>query len=839
MAKDGQGQIAAVQVALRIRTLSEKDRAQPRFANLANGDCLRALEKSVHVVPLNKLFTFDHVFGPESRQSEIFAAVGQKLIHKFVEGYNVTILAYGQTSSGKTYTMGTAQHSGRFDLEQEGIVPRAMSLLFDLLQQNDTRPTSPSSVNSNDPPGKPGGRLRPVSRLSSPASVSAPARYRFSVKVSFVEIYNEDLIDLLNSAPPSERPPVNIREDTKGHIYWTGVKEVTVSNTEDVLYHLQQGTLNRATGSTDMNEQSSRSHAIFSVTLRQERWVSHGGGGQISRAASPVPSKLHGKQRPMSAMNGRAEDGEWIVTNSKFNFVDLAGSERLKRTAAEGDRRKEGININGGLLALGNVISALGDPSKRSTHVPYRDSKLTRLLQDSLGGSATTLMIACASPAESNLAETLNTLQYANRARNIKNKVEKNEAEEWMTTDNIELLRSMVGKLRNNLARSQPINISNGSKSEPDSPMSLNSSHNHNHHMLDVDQSTQDQQSLIADLQRQVEEMDFELSVTREKNRVAEDELRRLRTSTDMWKKEIELKQSRELDFQHLVEPVIEEYEKSISALESQLAMAQAAINHSDYGFHEQLAKQEQCEIVIESQEQTIMDLRLRLSKVLENEHSNDAYIEELEEKLRHSTRDAVRDQEHLNELRSRVMKLKEVDESTENYIASLEQRGAATDAERALLAAKVEELEGRLLMAMTGNLSLSDASTSLSLSTTTGGGGGITGSGSVVLGSASETDSDMTMVVGDEPQQQKESEVTAAAVVAAAAALEEESMFQAERIRQLSQAYNELQEDHQETTKELDEVLVRYQEALEQIELLQSRPQSNSADDHILVKPL
>ncbi|KAI9014504.1 P-loop containing nucleoside triphosphate hydrolase protein, partial [Phycomyces nitens] len=776
--------------------------AQPRFANLANGDCLRTLEKSVHVVPLNKLFTFDHVFGPESRQSEIFAAVGQKLIHKFVEGefpnksetnvinekiikcYNVTILAYGQTSSGKTYTMGTAQHSGRFDLEQEGIVPRAMSLLFDLLQQNDTRPTSPSSVNSNDPPTKAPGRLRPVSRLSSPASVSAPARYRFSVKVSFVEIYNEDLIDLLNSAPASERPPVNIREDTKGHIYWTGVKE---------------GTLNRATGSTDMNEQSSRSHAIFSVTLRQERWVSHG-GGQISRAASPVPSKLHGKQRPMSAMNGRADDGEWIVTNSKFNFVDLAGSERLKRTAAEGDRRKEGININGGLLALGNVISALGDPSKRSTHVPYRDSKLTRLLQDSLGGSATTLMIACASPAESNLAETLNTLQYANRARNIKNKVEKNEAEEWMTTDNIELLRSMVGKLKNNLVRQ-----TSSSKSEPDSPLSLNN--------LDDDQLTQDQRSVVADLQRQIEEMDFELTVTREKNRVAEDELRRLRTSTDMWKKEIELKQSRELDFQHLVEPVIEEYEKSISALESQLAMAQAAINHSDYGFHEQLAKQEQCEIVIESQEQTIMDLRLRLSKVLEREHSNDSYIEELEEKLRHSTRDAVRDQEHLNELRSRVMKLKEVDESTENYIASLEQRGAATDAERALLAAKVEELEGRLMMAMAGNLSLGDNPIS----------------GSVVPGSASETDSDMTMVMGDEPQQQKESEVTAAAVVAAAAALEEESMFQAERIRQLSQAYSELQEDHHDTTKELDEVLARYQEALEQIELLQSRPQLNS----------
>ncbi|KAI7864961.1 hypothetical protein BDF14DRAFT_1883802 [Spinellus fusiger] len=760
MTKDGQGQIAAVEpgltvlLALRIRTLTERDRVQARFANQANGDCLRTLEKSVHVVPLNKLFTFDHVFGPDTRQSDIFSALGQRLINKFVEGeccsgsytpndqsvgYNVTILAYGQTSSGKTYTMGTAQHGSRFDPEQEGLVPRAMSLLFDLLQQNDTRPTSPSSVSSNDFSHK-SQRLRPVSRLSSPAATTVgQLRYRYTVKVSFVEIYNEDLIDLLNSAPPSERPLVTIREDTKGHIYWTGVKEVSVTNTEDVLYHLQQGTLNRSTGATDMNEQSSRSHAIFAVTLKQERWVA----SSIGRSASPGASKL--SKRPMSAMNARTDEGEWIVTTSKLNFVDLAGSERLKRTAAEGDRRKEGISINGGLLALGNVISALGDPSKRSTHIPYRDSKLTRLLQDSLGGSATTLMIACASPSETNLAETINTLQYANRARNIKNKVEKNEAEEWMTTDNIELLRTIVGKLKSASRKDDGLA----------SPI----------HNADLDQNYDEQRALMADLQRQVEEYEGQVSVTLERNRVVEEELKRLRTSESMWKNEYELKTSQDLDFQHLVEPVIEEYEKSISALESQLAMAQAAINHSDYGFHEQLAKQEQCEIVIESQEQTIMDLRLRLSKVLEREHSNEAYIEELEEKLRHSTRDAVRDQEHLNELRSRVMKLREVDESTENYIASLEQRGAAADAERATLAVKIEELEARL------------------------------------------AEQKPTPV---EPTEENKAE-------------ENQAAFQ-----ELTESFRILQEDYQETTKELDEVLARYQESLEQIEYLRANPRND-----------
>uniref|UniRef100_A0A915HMF8 Kinesin motor domain-containing protein n=1 Tax=Romanomermis culicivorax TaxID=13658 RepID=A0A915HMF8_ROMCU len=115
------------------------------------------------------------------------------------------------------------------------------------------------------------------------------------------------------------------------------------------------------------------------------------------------------------------------VLTSKFHFVDLAGSERLKRTGATGDRAKEGININSGLLALGNVISALGDASKKSLHVPYRDSKLTRLLQDSLGGNSRTLMIACISPSDIDFVETLNTLKYANRARNIKNKVVVNQ----------------------------------------------------------------------------------------------------------------------------------------------------------------------------------------------------------------------------------------------------------------------------------------------------------------------------------------------------------------------------------------------------------------------------
>ncbi|KAI8141857.1 P-loop containing nucleoside triphosphate hydrolase protein, partial [Fennellomyces sp. T-0311] len=402
---------------------------------------------------------------------------------------------------------------------------------------------------------------------------------RHSVKVSFVEIYNEELIDLLNPAPSTERPPVTIREDTKGQIYWTGVKEVAVESTEDVLRHLQMGTLNRATGSTDMNAKSSRSHAIFSVTLKQEKWV---------RSATPKAS---------ISTHVRSRD------NSKFHFVDLAGSERLKRTAAEGDRRKEGININAGLLALGNVISALSEPHKRSAHIPYRDSKLTRLLQDSLGGNATTLMIACISPAEINLVETVNTIKYAHRARNIKNKVERNEAEEWMTNDNPDFLRSIINKLKAEV-RTLKSTASSPSLQPPTSP-------------------TRQQQSSPGNnnLSQFIEELQNEVTVTRERNQLVETELRQVRHKNKKKNNGVS-----DMDFQHLVEPVIEEYEKSISTLESQLAMVRAALSHSDNVLSDQETKITQYESMRAAEQRTLTELKARLSKSIEREQTSETY---------------------------------------------------------------------------------------------------------------------------------------------------------------------------------------------------------------------
>ena len=189
--------------------------------------------------------------------------------------------------------------------------------------------------------------------------------------------------------------------------------------------------MTRTTASTNMNDQSSRSHAIFTLYVQQQR---------MSRTENPFGPDTE------SLDNSRPQQGDdFEMLTAKFHFVDLAGSERLKRTGATGDRAKEGISINCGLLALGNVISALGDETRKALHVPYRDSKLTRLLQDSLGGNSRTLMIACVSPSDRDFMETLNTMKYANRARNIKNKVTANQDK---TSRTIMMLRQEIQNLQ-------------------------------------------------------------------------------------------------------------------------------------------------------------------------------------------------------------------------------------------------------------------------------------------------------------------------------------------------------------------------------------------------------
>ena len=212
------------------------------------------------------------------------------------------------------------------------------------------------------------------------------------------QIYNEQLRDLLlpESVQPQERNVVAIREDAKGRILLTGLHQVTVNSIDDLLGALNFGSMIRQTDATAINAKSSRSHAVFSLNL-------------VQRKSKAPQTAVKDKRRsvPLEAMSGSEE---WITVDSKLHFVDLAGSERLKNTGAQGERAKEGISINAGLASLGKVISQLSSRQSGS-HVSYRDSRLTRLLQDSLGGNAITYMIACVTPAEFHLSETLNTVQ--------------------------------------------------------------------------------------------------------------------------------------------------------------------------------------------------------------------------------------------------------------------------------------------------------------------------------------------------------------------------------------------------------------------------------------------
>nr|AMS24213.1 kinesin 4-II protein [Marsilea vestita] len=335
---------AAVRVAVRARPLLEKE-IQDHCQECVNYNS----ERAEITLGKEKRFTFDHVFGPDSSQEEIYLDCVKPLVDSCIAGYNATVVAYGQTGSGKTHTMGSA-NSNVIQESEMGILPRVIRQLYKSIEEHKNA--------------------------------------EFLVKCSFVEIYNEEIKDLLHPETPSKS--IFIREDANGDIILAGVREEVVTSFENMMKFLELGSTSRTTGSTLMNQHSSRSHAIYTIIVQQR------------------------------TIEDCSSDVETIT--AKFHLVDLAGSERAKRTGAVGARFKESITINSGLLALGNVISALGDERKRGQHVPYRQSKLTRLLQDSLGGNSRTCMIACISTADVNNEETLNTLKYANRARNIHNK---------------------------------------------------------------------------------------------------------------------------------------------------------------------------------------------------------------------------------------------------------------------------------------------------------------------------------------------------------------------------------------------------------------------------------
>nr|XP_061801997.1 kinesin-like protein KIF3B [Nerophis lumbriciformis] len=341
----------SIKVVVRCRPMNEKERA-------ANFDSVVTVDVKTRQIAVknprdsmasksSKVFTFDSVYDCKSKQKDLYDETFRPLVDSVLQGFNGTIFAYGQTGTGKTFTM----EGIRNDPEKRGVIPNSFVHIF--------------------------------------THISRSQNQQYLVRASYLEIYQEEIRDLLSK---DQTRHLELRERPDTGVYVKNLSSFVTRSREEIENVMNVGNQNRSVGSTNMNEHSSRSHAIFVITVEC--------------------SEL-------------GVDGENHIRVGKLNLVDLAGSERQTKTGAQGERLKEATKINLSLSALGNVISALVDG--KSSYIPYRDSKLTRLLQDSLGGNARTVMVANIGPASYNVEETLTTLHYSNRAKNIKNTPSINE----------------------------------------------------------------------------------------------------------------------------------------------------------------------------------------------------------------------------------------------------------------------------------------------------------------------------------------------------------------------------------------------------------------------------
>lgn len=341
----------SIKVVCRIRPLNEsEEKAGSKFIVKFPS------EESISIA--GKVYVFDKVFKPTTSQDSVYDFVAKPIVKDVLSGYNGTIFAYGQTSSGKTHTM----EGVLGDSQLQGIIPRIVQDIFQYIYNMDEN-------------------------------------LEFHIKVSYFEIYLDKIRDLLDISKTN----LPVHEDKNRVPYVKNCTERFVSSPEEVMEAIDEGQANRHMAVTNMNEHSSRSHSVFLITVKQEN--------------VETQKKLSGK----------------------LYLVDLAGSEKVSKTGAEGAVLDEAKNINKSLSALGNVISALAEGSK--AHIPYRDSKLTRILQESLGGNARTTIVICCSPASYNEAETKSTLLFGQRAKTIQNSVMLNEeltAEEWKRRYEIE-----------------------------------------------------------------------------------------------------------------------------------------------------------------------------------------------------------------------------------------------------------------------------------------------------------------------------------------------------------------------------------------------------------------
>ncbi|XP_066430046.1 centromere-associated protein E-like isoform X3 [Eleutherodactylus coqui] len=333
----------AVKVCVRVRPLIHREQGeQVNVLWQANNNVISQVDGS-------RSFTFDRVFPLHETTAEVYRDAAVPIIRSVLQGYNGTIFAYGQTSSGKTFTMmGTK--------DNPGIISLAIQEVFRIIQEDPTR--------------------------------------EFLLRVSYMEIYNETVTDLL--CDDRRRKPLDVREDINRNVYVADLTDELVMTPEHVMQWIKRGEKNRHYGETKMNDRSSRSHAIFRMIIESRERIE----------------------------SGNAENCDGAVMVSHLNLVDLAGSERASQTAAEGVRLKEGCNINRSLFVLGQVIKKLSD-GQVGGFINYRDSKLTRILQNSFGGNTKTVVICTVTPVS--LDETLSTLQFASTAKHVRNTPHVNE----------------------------------------------------------------------------------------------------------------------------------------------------------------------------------------------------------------------------------------------------------------------------------------------------------------------------------------------------------------------------------------------------------------------------
>ncbi|CAG9323807.1 unnamed protein product [Blepharisma stoltei] len=352
----------SVKVICRFRPLNDKEK------QMNEGVSINFLEDNKTVIVKSDptlRFTYDYVFTPFSLQQQVYDASASPIVDAVMQGFNGTVFAYGQTSSGKTFTM---TGPDLFDPNMMGIIPRMIGDVFSKIQ-------------------------------------NSSSNLEFTLKVGYCEIYMEKIKDLLNV----NKVNLKVHEDRTRGVYIEGLTEKYASSSEEVYHLMKVGTENREVAYTNMNAGSSRSHSIFIVTITQ------------------------------------TNSSDYSAKVGKLYLVDLAGSEKVGKTGAVGKRLEEAKTINKSLTMLGQVINALTDG--KSTHVPYRDSKLTRVLQDSLGGNSKTALIITCSPSPYNEAETISTLRFGIRAKAIKNKPKINR--EYTVAE----LKLMLAKAKDELAK--------------------------------------------------------------------------------------------------------------------------------------------------------------------------------------------------------------------------------------------------------------------------------------------------------------------------------------------------------------------------------------------------